>query len=73
MTKFDDLPPQFKKAVEQARLVRGLGSIFGGLSTIGIGGEKTKELAKQAKDIAAQVDELSTLPQRFQERIRAYG
>lgn len=73
MTKSDNLPPQFKKAVEQARLTRGLGLIFGGISFLGIGGAKTKELAKQARDIAAQADELTKLPQRFQERFRAYG
>lgn len=73
MTKFDNLPPRFKKVVDQARLVRGLGLIFGCVSIFGIGGAKMKELTKHARDIAAQADELTELPQRFQERFRAYG
>lgn len=68
-----DMPPTIKKAIEQSRLAQGAGLIFGALAFLGIGGQKTREIAQQAKDIVRQTEELMALPDEFNSRFQSLG
>lgn len=73
MNRNGDLPPLLRKMVEQARLARSMGLLFGALSIFGIGGSKMKELSAQGKEIADQAAKLSALPSAFNKRFGPHG
>lgn len=73
MSDLEKLPPTFRKAIEQARALHGLGLIFGGLAAFGIGGTKMKKLSHHTKHLVYRAEELANLPQDFNRRFQLEG
>jgi hypothetical protein len=69
----DKLPPRFRKILEQAEAMRGMGLIFGGLTALGIGGAKMNEFSRHAKGLVAQANELASLPENFNKHFQSDG